>query len=131
MGELHLARHERRVDLGIEATASPDHLGGARGGGDDARLFDDHRHHVVVVVHPDVQADAVRERVGPEDVLHELVRGLRFEAAALERRGDLVGRGARRLADEEAALFDGDLVEAGEAGCTSHEEVLGGSGVES
>ena len=110
--ELDLADHQRLVDLGAEAAAGADHLRGVRGRGDDARLLDDHRDDVVLAVDADVERDAVGQRVRAEDVLDELVGGLGVEAAAVERARDLVRLDARGLADEVAALGDGDLVEA-------------------
>ena len=112
--ELHLADHQRRVDLGAEAAAGADHLRGVRGGGDDARLLDDHRDDVVLVVDAHVERDAVGQAVRAEDVLDELVRGLGLEASAVERARDLVRLDARGLGHELATLVDGHLVEAGQ-----------------
>ena len=102
--QLDLADHQRRIDLAREAAARAHHLRGVRRGGDDAGLLDDHRHDVVVAVDADVERDAVRERVRPEDVLDELVGRLRVEAPLLERALDVPRVGPRRLAHEGAAL---------------------------
>ena len=110
--ELHLADHQRLVHLGAEAARGADHLRGVRRRGDDARLLDDHGDDVILAVDAHVQRDAVRQTVGAEDVLDELVRGLGLEASAVERASDLVRLYARCLGDELAALGDGHLVEA-------------------
>ena len=112
----------RRIGLGDEAPARAHHLGGVRGGGDDARLLDDHRHDVVVPVDAHVERHAVRQPVGPEHVLDELVGGLGVEAAAVERALEVVRVAARGVAHQRATLLDGDLVEAGKTGSAGHGE---------
>ncbi len=95
LAKLHLGDHQRRVGVRDEATARAHHLGGVRGGRDDARLLDDHRHHVVVAVDAHVERDAVGQAVGAEHVLDELVGGLGVEAPAVERALDVDARRRR------------------------------------
>src|SRR5439155_26343879 len=65
---------------------------------------------------PHVQRNAERQRIRPQHVLDELVRGFLIEPAGFERCCHLVDRDSRRLGNELASPADGDLVETGEAG---------------
>jgi hypothetical protein len=122
---LDLRDHPRGIHRRQEPAAGANHLRRVRRRRHDARLLDHHRHDVIVAVDADVERDAVRQGVRPEDVLDELVGGLGVEAPRLEGSLDVARVDAARVAHERTTLGDGDVVEAGESGGSCHGRAFG------
>ena len=114
------ADHVQRIDVAGEPATPTDHLRRVRCSCNDTGFFDHHGYYVIMSIHADVQCHAVGERVGPEDVFHELVRGVRIDSAPVQRALNLLWIRACSVANQCTTFIDADLVEAGEPGVAGH-----------
>ncbi len=86
--DLDLRRHQRLVHGRLEAARGAHALGGMRGRGDDAGLFDRHGDEVVRAVDLHVERDPERQRQGADGVLDHPVGRLEVEPALAHGVGD-------------------------------------------